>query len=169
MGDVQITLGGRAYPMRPTFGAMREIETQCNSSCATLMQLLARYELHVAEMAWIVFYGAQAAGSNLEAEAIGKRLFEAGVGTDAVRHPIAEFLCELLYAPETAKKNNALERFREIEGITSQMLETQPEPSGGQFRSYTDIPPESSGPSSSASVKEPSRSNGSGDGPAVDE
>lgn len=156
MADVDIKLGPKVYNLRPTFGAMREIEAATGSSCATLLQLMARMELHVEEMAKIVYHGAAAAGHSFDLEAVGKRLFDEGVGTSAIRQPIAEFLAELLYAPDTARKKSAGEWFRETDEITSQMFSLPPTPSDGDQGTSTGPLPESSGQSSRPSVKNPS-------------
>lgn len=153
MADVHITLGPRVYNLRPSFGAMREIEAATGSSCATLLQLLARMELHVEEMAKIVYHGTAAAGDNLDAEAIGKRLFEGGAGSTEIRTAIADYLAELLYAPDSARKKSAGDWFRQSEEITSLTFSSLPTQSDGDPETSTDPLPENSGPSSKPSVK----------------
>lgn len=157
MADIEIRLGARTYNLRPTFGAMREIEAQCKSSCATLLQLLARHEMHSSEMALVVYFGMVEAGeSNIDVEAVGKRLFEAGIGTDAVRKPVADYLTELLYAPDAARKKAAGEWFAETEAITSRMFSPAPTDLDGDPETYGQSLPASSGRSSKRSSKNPS-------------
>lgn len=157
MSDVEIKLGGRSYRLRPTFGAMREIEAECKSSCATLLNLLARHELHCSEMAIIVHHGMAAAEQNPTSyQDVGEALFELGIGSPKVRDPVAEYLTELLYAPDGAKKKDVGEWWRASEEITSKMFSLQRTPSDGDPETSGDQHPESSGPSSKPSVKNPS-------------
>ena len=155
---LQVTLGGRGYRLRPTFGAIREIEARCNSSCATLLELLARRELHAAEMAHIVYIGGAEAGEKFtDPEAVGKRLFEAGVSSDAVRGPIAAYLAELLFAPDTARKKAVGEWWAASEEITSRMFSVPPISSDGDPETFGEPLPENSGPASKRNVKNPKR------------
>lgn len=155
MADVQIKLGPKVYGLRPSFGAMREIEAATGSSCATLLQLLARMELHVEEMAKIVYHGTAEAGESFDLEAIGKRLFEGGAASPDTRAAIADYLAELLYAPDTARKKSAGEWFRQTDEITSQIFSSLPTQSDGDPETSMEPLPESSGPSSKPSVKNP--------------
>lgn len=157
MSDVEITLGGRVYHMRPHWNAMREIEGKCSSGCMTLLNLLSRGELHASEMALIVYHGLKEAGEEVtDPEAVFKRLFEAGIGTDAVRDPIAEYLMELLWAPDFARKKVGGEWWTQAREITSLMFSLRRTLSGGDPATSGDPLPESSGESSTPSVKNPS-------------
>lgn len=156
MADVEIRLGGKVWRLRPVFGAMREIEAQCKSSCATLLQLLARHELHASEMTIIVYHGmleAEGQERPSDYEAVGKRLFEVGIGSEEVRTAVADYLAELLHAPDDARKKAVGEWFREAEAITSQMFSPQPTRSDGDPETSGAPLPESSGRSSKPSVK----------------
>lgn len=156
MGDVEIKLGGKLWRLRPTFGAMREIEAACKSSCATLLQLLARQEMHSSEMALVVYWGMVEAGENpSDPEAIGNRLFEAGVASDEVRTVVADYLIELLFAPDAARKKLAGEWFRKTQAIISQAFSLAPMDSDGGPETSGEQLPENSGPSSRRSVKNP--------------
>ena len=158
MADVEIRLGRSPSKLRPTFGAMREIEEGCRSSCATLLGLLAKHELHSPEMALIVYWGLVEAGEKpSDPEAVGNRLFEVGIGSDHIRTSIADYLAELLYAPDDARKKDVGEWFRESEAITSQMFSLVPMSDlDGSHPRPTDPPPEPSGRSSRPSAKNPS-------------
>lgn len=156
MPDVEIKLGGKVWNLRPTFGAMREIEAQTNSSCTTLYGLLARGELHISEAAKIVYYGMQEAGEKpSDWEAVGNRLFEERVSTPHIRDSLARYLLELLYAPEDARKKFDGE-WRENEEITSLISSSPRTQSDGDRETYGDPLPENSGQSSKPSVKNPS-------------
>lgn len=163
MADVMIRLAGRDYPLRPTFGAMREIEAQTGSSCATLYGLLARQELHLGEAAKIVFYGMEAGGEKpSDWEAVGNRLFEERIASQHIRDSIAGYLLALLYAPETARKKLDGE-WLENEAITSPNFSSPHTASDGDPETSGQPLPESSGPSSKPSVKNPSGSKQKGE------
>lgn len=157
MADIEITLGGQRLRLRPLYSALREIEAQTNSSCATLLQLLAKRELHGAEMAIIVYQGLVAAGeAATDPEAVGKRMWEAGLASESIRLPVADYLAELLWAPEPARKKAVGEWFRQSEEITSLIFSSLPMPSDGDRPSSGEPLPENSGPSSRQSTKRPS-------------
>lgn len=157
MNDVEIRLGGQQMLLRPTFGAMREIEAQTGSSCETLYGLLVRRELHIGEAAKIVFYGLDAAGARpSDFEAVGNRLFEERISAQHIRDSLAEYLLALLWAPDEAKKKLAGE-WRENEEITSRMSFPAPTESDGDLPTSGEQPPGNSGQSSESSVKERTR------------
>jgi len=152
--DVEIQLGAKTYNLRPTFGAMREIEAKADSSCATLLNMLARSELHSSEMALVVYYGMVEAGENpTDPEAVGKRLFEQGIGSSRIRDSVAAYLGELLWAPDAARKKSAGEWWRGNEEITSLMFSVPPISSDGDPETSGQPLPENSGPSLPPSVK----------------
>lgn len=154
MADVEIRLGAKTYNLRPTFGAMREIEAKTESSCATLLNMLARSELHSSEMALIVYYGmVEADEKPTDPEAVGNRLFEAGIGSQPIRDAVAAYLGELLWAPDKTRKKAAGEWWRAIEEITSLMFSVPPISSDGDHETSGQPLPESSGQSSPPSVK----------------
>lgn len=154
MADISIRLGAKTYHLRPTFGAMREIEAKTESSCATLLNLLARSELHASEMALVVYFGMVEAGEKpTDPEAVGKRLFEAGTGSQDIRDAVAAYLGELLWAPDTARKKAAGEWWKASEEITSLMFSAPPTSSDGDLETSGPLLPENSGPASTPSVK----------------
>lgn len=166
MSDVEIRLGGQVYGLRPTFGAMREIEAQTKSACATLLTLLARQELHVSEKALIVYHGMLAAGLKVtDPEAVGNRIFEEGAESPAIRNAIAEYLSELLYAPDSARKKAVGEWWEASEEITSLMFAVPPISSDGDPETSTPPLPENSGTASKRSVKNPMPSDPPPDSP----
>lgn len=153
--DVEIKLGGGVFNLRPTFGAMREIEARTKSSCATLYGLLARQELHIDEAALVVFYGMDAAGEKpTDYEAVGKRLFEERITTPHIRDSLARYFLELLYAPEEARKKFDGE-WRENEEIIFPTSSQPPVLSDGDQEISSTSPPANSGPSSKRSGKKP--------------
>lgn len=154
MADVRIKLGGKDHPLRPTFGAMREIEAQCGSSCTTLYGLLARQELHIGEAAKIVYYGLTAvdAKAATDWEAVGNRLFEERIASPHIRESIAAYLLALLYSPEDARKKVDGE-WRENEAIISASFSSQQTDSDGDPETSGQSLPESSGRSSKRTVK----------------
>lgn len=172
MADIEIRLGGRTYRMRPEYGAMREIEAAAKNSVATLLRCLAAYEMTAEEMALVVTQGVNCGLPPGEVplvdEHVGKRLFEAGIGTAAVRGPVADYLIELLYAPDEYRKKAAGEWFAEMEATTSSIFWPSPMQSDGGRQSSGEPLPESSGESSGPSTKNPSASvppSGSAAGP----
>lgn len=159
MPDVEIRLGGKVYGLRPAYGAMREIEARCQSSVKTLLQMLAKGEMHLSEMAVVVYHGlAEAGDTPSDYETVEKRLYENGADLPAVRDPIAAYLSELLYAPDSARKKAVGEWWTVNEEITSLMFSAPPMQSDGDPETYGDPLPESSGRSSKPSVKKPSKS-----------
>lgn len=154
MADVKIRLGGKVYGLRPTFGAMREIEAKTESSCFTLLQMLAKHEMHASEMAIVVYHGMVEAGETAsDPEAVGNRLFETGVHSDDVRSAVAAYLSELLYAPDSARKKAVGEWFEATDAITSLMFSVPPISSDGDPETYGQPLPENFGESSKPSVK----------------
>lgn len=147
-------MAGGDWRLRPTFRAMREIEARTQSSCATLLQLLSRMELHASEMAQICCLGLQEGGeTQADPEAVGNRLFEAGITSDAVRTGVAEYLIALLYAPDDVRKKAAGEWWKEIARTTSLTFSVLPTASGGDPKTCGQPLPESSGQSSRPGVK----------------
>lgn len=156
MADVEIRLGAQVLHLRPAFGAMREIEAKTQSSCATLLNLLARHELHASEMALIIFHGLQEAGeAATDPESVGNQIFKKGIGSPEIRNPVAAYLSELLYAPDSARKKAVGEWFAEIDEITSQMFSSPRAPSDGSLETYGEALPENSGRSSKRRTKNP--------------
>ena len=156
-GDVEIRLAGRVLRLRPTWGAMREIESQLKSSCFTLLQMLARQEMHLSEMAVVVYHGMIEAGeAAADYEAVAKRIFESGVGSDEIRDAVAEYLMELTWAPDDLKKKAAGEQWAANREIISQTFSQQPTGSDGDPETSGDQPSENSGQSSPQTSKNPS-------------
>lgn len=155
--DVRIRLGGQDYRLRPAYGAIREIEAECGHSCNTLLQLLAKCDLTAEEMVCIVFHGMVAAGeTNATKAAVGDRLFEAGLGSQAVQESVGKYLIECLYAPDASRKKAAGEWLAKVVSLTSLLFSMPRAGSDGDPETSGDSLPGSSGSASKPSVKGPS-------------
>ncbi|MEO0485271.1 MAG: GTA-gp10 family protein [Pseudomonadota bacterium] len=113
---VTITLGGRDYPMAPTFDAANKLEQEIGAALPVLRSLHAEHRLTMETLGQVVLLGLQSAEvpdatydpHEFTAEHIAKRLFEMGISGDAVRGPVTDFLDALCYTPEhLAKKRLA--------------------------------------------------------------
>lgn len=157
MSDVEIVLGREKYFLRPTYGAAEEICARTSLSLHVLLLWLSERKISPSDMATIVYYGMDAAGKTpTDLEAVGKRLFEAGLGSDYVRDTIAQYLIELLWAPDSAKKKEELEAHKTRAEIISATYSLPGITSVGDPRTSDEALPEDSGQSSNPSVKNPS-------------
>ena len=89
-GEVKIELGGKAYVMRPTFGAIAEIESRTGIGIADLAERAVRGRIKMTEMAAVVTSGLVAAGEPAVYEKVGQMIFDQGMLTVAA--PVVEFL-----------------------------------------------------------------------------
>lgn len=107
---ISIELGGRGHQLAPTFGAIKRIEQELDTSVVTAYLALATGRLTLEEMARIVRIGMNAHEDGSASQGgVEKRLFERGVGSDAVRRAVARYLLELGWAPEEATAKFAAE------------------------------------------------------------
>lgn len=155
MADVKIRLGSKTYGMRPTYAAAREIEHSLGHSIATMLRLLAGHELRLEEAQQVVFAGISEAqpSETFAPDHVGERLFELGIGSEAVRGPIAQYLIELQWCPDELKKKEAWEWWTENEAAYSRIFSPLQAQSGGDRPTSGGQPQESSGPSFSDTVK----------------
>ncbi|WP_118138599.1 GTA-gp10 family protein [Oceanicella sp. SM1341] len=103
-GDIDITLAGRSYSLRPTFGAAREIERRTDLALAELCQVHGAGRLKYEEAAVIIWAGAEAAGERFDMGDVGEAVFMVRLTDAALREAIGIFLLALLWSPETARK-----------------------------------------------------------------
>lgn len=104
-GVVLITLGGEAFQMAPSYGAIRDIEARSGLPIAELLHAVTLQVIKYEEAALIVWYGTQAANDALSSvEAIGNALFADRLTAPHIRASLAQFLLACLWAPEEAKK-----------------------------------------------------------------
>ncbi|WP_172332576.1 GTA-gp10 family protein [Mangrovicoccus sp. HB161399] len=105
MSDIPVTLGGQQYRMRPTYGAMKEIERRINLTFAEAYECALVGRLRILEMAEIIFQGCQAAGEEFDSvDAVGRAVFEDRVTSPALRESVVRFILGCLWSPEDAKK-----------------------------------------------------------------
>ncbi|QDL91497.1 gene transfer agent family protein [Paroceanicella profunda] len=103
-GDIAITLAGRGYALRPTFGAAREIERRTDFALAELCQVHRAGRLKYEEAATIIWAGAEAAGERFNVDDVAEAVFMVRITDPALREAIGLFLLALLWSPETARK-----------------------------------------------------------------
>lgn len=102
---VKITLGGASFDMKPTYGAMREIETRTGFTVTELLELVIAQRLKIHEAVLIVWFACEAAGDQVDSiDAVGDVLFEERMTSPALRRSLTQFLMGCLYAPGEAKK-----------------------------------------------------------------
>lgn len=105
MTDVNITLGGEQFRMRPSYGAMRDIEDRTSLTLGEIYELALAQRLRVQEIATLVWIACQAAGESLDdVESVGKSVFEMRVSNDGLRRSLARYCLACLYQPADAKK-----------------------------------------------------------------
>ena len=102
-GYVTVTLGGASYAMRPTYGAMRDIEARTGMTVQELLELVVAQRLKVEEAVLIIWYGCQAAGETFDGiEALGHVVFAERLTSVGLRTALSQFLLNCLYAPKEA-------------------------------------------------------------------
>jgi len=102
-GMVTVTLGGASYGMRPTYGAMRDIEARTGLTVQELLELVIAQRLRIEEAVLIVWYGCQAAGEAFDGiDALGTVIFAERLTSAGIRTALSRFLLNCLYAPKDA-------------------------------------------------------------------
>jgi len=112
-GEVEIELGGKAYPMRPSYRALKEIEATTGRPIMGLLLDGREGGFRVSDLAAVVTAGIQEAGRSrndsmlkgVNVEKIGELIYEQGLYEAA--GPVVEFLinaCEGGAKPATGKK-----------------------------------------------------------------
>ena len=105
MSDVKIELGGISYNMRPSYGAMRDIEARTDYTVSELLDLVLAQRIKIQEAVLIVWYACQAADEQFDSiEAVGDVLFSERLTKPALRESLSKFLLGCLWAPAAAKK-----------------------------------------------------------------
>ncbi len=101
---VTVTLGGASYGMRPTYGAMRDIEARTGLTVQELLELLPEKRLRIEEAVLIIWYGCQAAGEAFDSiDALGNVIFAERITSAGIRTALSQFLLNCLYAPKEAQ------------------------------------------------------------------
>jgi len=103
-GLVTVTLGGASYRMRPTYGAMRDIEARTGLTVQELLELVVAQRVRLEEAVLVVWYGCQAAGEAFSGiDDLGKVIFEERITSVNIRKALAQFLLNCLYVPKDAQ------------------------------------------------------------------
>ena len=103
-GMVTVTLGGASYGMRPTYGAMRDIEARTGLTVQELLELVIAQRLRIEEAVLVIWYGCQAAGEAFDGiDALGNVIFAERITSVAIRTALSQFLLNCLYASKEAQ------------------------------------------------------------------
>lgn len=89
-GEVEVTLGGRRFTMRPSFAAIAEIESRSGQGLVALARRLTAGDIRVSDFATIIAAGLRAAGEPARIETVGELVLEEGLGT--LSPAVGEFL-----------------------------------------------------------------------------
>lgn len=101
---VTVSLGGASYGMRPTYGAMRDIEARTGLTVQELLELVIAQRLRIEEAVLIIWYGCQAAGEPFDGlDALGNVIFAERITSVGIRTSLSQFLLNCLYAPKDAQ------------------------------------------------------------------
>ena len=104
-GVVNVDLGGASYAMRPTYGAMRDIEARTGLTVQELLELVIAQRLRIEEATLIFWYGCQAGGEAFDAlDALGNVIFAERLTSERIRTALSQYLLNCLYAPKEAQK-----------------------------------------------------------------
>ena len=112
-GEVEITLDGKTYPMRPSFEAMQRIEHQTGRQLMRMVMDFRDHGLSLTECSVIVAEGIKAAGrdrddklmQSVKTDKIGEMIYENGI-MEAVP-ACMEFLMNALNGGKAPKKKEA--------------------------------------------------------------
>lgn len=102
-GAVTVTLGGAPYEMRPTYGAMRDIEARTGLTVQELLELVIAGRLRIEEAVLVIWYGCQAARSFDDIDALGAVIFDERITSAGIRTALSKFLLHCLYVPKDAQ------------------------------------------------------------------
>lgn len=89
-GEVEITLDGRKFVMRPTFQAMVEIEAATGRGLLGLVRRISEMDFGYAEAQAVITAGLRAAGEQATPDKVGEMVFNTGLA--AVAGPVGAFL-----------------------------------------------------------------------------
>lgn len=98
-GEVELSLGGRRFVMRPSFAAIAEIETRSGQGLVGLARRLTAGDIRVSDFATVITAGLKAAGEPARYEKVGEMVLDEGVGTLAPA--VGEFLRQAIAGGRT--------------------------------------------------------------------
>jgi len=104
-GEVAITLAGKSFVLRPTYGALAEIESTLGCGIVALVRRLERGDFGVVDLAVIVTAGLKAAGEPATQDKVGEMIRQAGFAP--VVKATAAFLENALTGGQEPGKNQA--------------------------------------------------------------
>jgi hypothetical protein len=93
-GEVEITLDGKSFTLRPTFQAMVEIEAVLGKGLLGLVRRISEMEFGYTEAQAVITAGLRAAGEKATPEKVGEMVFRTGLAELA--GPIGSFLTAAL-------------------------------------------------------------------------
>ena len=103
-GEVELSLAGTAYTLRPTYQAIAEVEDALGCGFIDIVSRLLERRIAVREMAVVIARFAQASGhSEASEEHIGRALVEDGPAKALV--PLAGFLARTLTGEDEADED----------------------------------------------------------------
>ncbi|WP_114393235.1 gene transfer agent family protein [Oleisolibacter albus] len=107
-GEVSLTLAGRPYTMRPSFGAMVELEEALGCGVTDLASaILAKgaATLRTSQMAAIIWAGLKGAGTELSRDEVGTLVVQTGLA--ACIHPASQLLANMLTGGQPPREDSA--------------------------------------------------------------
>ena len=98
-GEVELSLDGRRFVLRPSFAAIAEIEARCGEGVIALARRLAAGDIRVSDFAAVVTAGLKAAGEPARFETVGEMVLREGLGSLAPT--VGEFLRQAISGGRT--------------------------------------------------------------------
>ncbi len=89
-GEVEITLAGKSYVMRPTFGALAAIEAKTGEGIAELLERMRTGRVRITDVTAVIWAGLGATGEPVTYEKVGELVAE--IGLDSLAVPVSMFL-----------------------------------------------------------------------------
>ncbi len=125
-GEVEVTLGGRRYAMRPTFAALCEIEDRTGLGLVELARRFWDGRFGVRELATVLWAGIRAADDDApDFEAVGRLVAEQGF--QSLAGPVAAFLAGVIGGEDGAASEPAPKK----KAKTTPPPSAPPSPGGG--------------------------------------
>ena len=106
-GEVEITLAGKTYVMRATFGAVVEIETKTGTGLVDLAERTYSGKPRLTDLTAVVWAGLRAAGEPATYEKVGEMVMDEGI--QAAIGPVLEFLGQACTGGKTTGEAQAAE------------------------------------------------------------
>lgn len=78
-GEIEITLGGKQYVLRPTFEAFCEIEAELGDKLLPLVRRFYTGSVGLRDVATVIYHGMKAAGSKVTLNEVGEMLVDDGI------------------------------------------------------------------------------------------